>query len=112
MSSLWIINKAGGLIYQSEHFVHPNADSMPNGGRLTSNEYLVLAGTLHGIHAITAKLNPVANRKCSGIESLDSDHFTIRVMLTSTGKCHHRPAACSQGRRGLTREALLQIALG
>ena len=86
MSSLWIINKAGGLIYQSEHFVHPNASSMPNNGRLSSNEYLVLAGTLHGIHAITAKLNPVPNRTCSGIESLDSDHFTIRVMVTSTGK--------------------------
>ncbi|EST06067.1 Sybindin-like protein [Kalmanozyma brasiliensis GHG001] len=85
MSSLWIINKAGGLIYQSEHFVHPNAASMPNNGRLSSNEYLVLAGTLHGIHAITAKLNPVPNRKCSGIESLDSDHFTIRVMVTPTG---------------------------
>lgn len=86
MSSLWIINKAGGLIYQAEHFVHPNAASMPNNGRLSSNEYLVLAGTLHGIHAITAKLNPVPNRKCSGIESLDSDHFTIRVMVTPTGK--------------------------
>jgi hypothetical protein len=86
MSSLWIINKAGGLIFQSEHFVHPNAASMPNGGRLSSNEYLVLAGTLHGIHAITAKLNPVPNRACSGIESLDSDHFTVRVMLTPTGK--------------------------
>lgn len=86
MSSLWIINKAGGLIYQSEHFVHPNAASMRNNGRLSSNEYLVLAGTLHGIHAITAKLNPVLGRKCSGIESLESDHFTIRVMVTSTGK--------------------------
>ncbi|KIS71462.1 TRAPP subunit TRS23 [Mycosarcoma maydis] len=85
MSSLWIINKAGGLIYQSEHFVHPNAASMRNNGRLSSNEYLVLAGTLHGIHAITAKLNPVLGRKCSGIESLESDHFTIRVMVTSTG---------------------------
>lgn len=89
MSSLWIINKAGGLIYQCEQFVHPNAASMPNGGRLSSNEYLVLAGTLHGIHAITAKLNPVANRKGYGMESLDSDHFTIRIMVTSTGTSFH-----------------------
>nr|CDI52255.1 conserved hypothetical protein [Melanopsichium pennsylvanicum 4] len=86
MSSLWIINKAGGLIYQSEHFIHPNAASMPNNGRLSSNEYLVLAGTLHGIHAITAKLNPVSNQSCGGIESLDSDYFTIKVMVTTTGK--------------------------
>ncbi|CCF54331.1 hypothetical protein NDA11_003886 [Ustilago hordei] len=80
MSSLWIINKAGGLIYQAEHFSYPSSP-----GRLSSNEYLVLAGTLHGIHAITAKLNPLPSRKCSGMESLDSDHFTIRVMVTSTG---------------------------
>lgn len=85
MSSLWIINKAGGLIYQSEHFPY----SSPS--RLTSNEYLVLAGTLHGIHAITAKLNPVPSRTCSGIESLDADHFTIKVMLTSTGKFPSSP---------------------
>lgn len=81
MSSLWIINKAGGLIYQAEHFSYPSSP-----GRLSSNEYLVLAGTLHGIHAITTKLNPLPSRKCSGMESLDSDHFTIRVMVTSTGK--------------------------
>ncbi|KAN0061086.1 hypothetical protein ACQY0O_006821 [Thecaphora frezii] len=85
MSSLWIINKAGGLIYQSEHFVHPDAASLPNNGRLSSNEYLVLAGTLHGIHAITARLNPVAGRKSSGLESLDAEGFSIRVMATATG---------------------------
>lgn len=39
--SLYIINKAGGLIY---HLDFPN-DHIP---KLTSNEYLVLAGTFHG----------------------------------------------------------------
>lgn len=38
--SLYIINKAGGLIYQRDF-----ADSL---NKLTSNEYLVLAGTFHG----------------------------------------------------------------
>ncbi len=89
MSSLWIINKAGGLIYQAEHFHHPS--STASTARLSSNEYLVLAGTLHGIHAITAKLNPVPNRACSGIESLDADYFTIKVIVTSTGKHFRYP---------------------
>lgn len=80
MSSLWVINKAGGLIYQAEHFVRP--EGAP---QLSSNEYLVLAGTLHGIHAITARLNPVLNRRCSGLESLDAENFAIKVMVTATG---------------------------
>ena len=38
--SLYIINKAGGLIYQKDFGEGLN--------KLTSNEYLVLAGTFHG----------------------------------------------------------------
>lgn len=38
--SLYIINKAGGLIYQKDY-----ADGV---SKLTSNEYLVFAGTFHG----------------------------------------------------------------
>ena len=38
--SLYIINKAGGLIYQRDF-----AEGL---SKLTSNEYLVLAGTFHG----------------------------------------------------------------
>ena len=41
--SLYIINKAGGLIYNRDFVA---ADGAVN--RLTSNEYLVLAGTVHG----------------------------------------------------------------
>ncbi|CAL1707534.1 unnamed protein product [Somion occarium] len=48
---LWVINKAGGLVYERNF-----GDGLP---RLTSNEYLVLAGTLHGIHAITSRLSPI-----------------------------------------------------
>lgn len=38
--SLYIINKSGGLIYQSDFHTGLN--------QLSSNEYLVLAGTFHG----------------------------------------------------------------
>ncbi|EEH43783.2 TRAPP subunit TRS23 [Paracoccidioides brasiliensis Pb18] len=48
--TLIIINKAGGLIYHREF----------QSGllKLSTNDYLVLAGTFHGIHAITRSLTP------------------------------------------------------
>ncbi|OJJ04367.1 hypothetical protein ASPVEDRAFT_172514 [Aspergillus versicolor CBS 583.65] len=48
--SLIIINKAGGLIYQREF--HPGLL------KLSTNDYLVLAGTFHGVHAITRSITP------------------------------------------------------
>lgn len=48
--SLYILNKAGGLIYQN--------DVNPELNKLTANDYLVLAGTLHGVHAIASNLTP------------------------------------------------------
>jgi len=48
--SLIIINKAGGLIYQREF--HAGLQ------QLSTNDFLVLAGTFHGVHAITRSLTP------------------------------------------------------
>jgi hypothetical protein len=47
---LYILNKAGGLIYQN--------DVSPELNKLSANDYLVLAGTLHGTHAIASNLTP------------------------------------------------------
>lgn len=49
--SLIIINKAGGLIYQR--------DFQSGLRKLSTNDYLVLAGTFHGVHAITRSLTPL-----------------------------------------------------
>lgn len=49
--SLFILNRAGGLIYQQEF--------SNNLSRLSANDYLVLAGTLHGVHAIASQLTPI-----------------------------------------------------
>ncbi|PNS18508.1 hypothetical protein CAC42_5047 [Sphaceloma murrayae] len=49
--SLLIINKAGGLIY--------TRTLSPGLTKLSSNDYLILAGTFHGIHAIARSLCPV-----------------------------------------------------
>ncbi|KAJ5307034.1 hypothetical protein N7508_006049 [Penicillium antarcticum] len=48
--SLIVINKAGGLIYQREF--------QPGLRKLSTNDYLVLAGTFHGVHAITRSITP------------------------------------------------------
>ncbi|KAI1794680.1 Sybindin-like protein [Ganoderma leucocontextum] len=72
---LWVINKAGGLVYQR---------SFGEGlSHLTSNEYLVLAGTLHGIHAITSRLSPTGSS--SGAHAISGETFKMNILLTATG---------------------------
>ena len=72
---LWVINKAGGLVYQRNF-----ADGL---AQLSSNDYLVLAGTLHGIHAITSRLSPVGSS--SGAQVFESESFKMNIFLTATG---------------------------
>ncbi|KAH7908763.1 Sybindin-like protein [Hygrophoropsis aurantiaca] len=72
---LWVINKAGGLVYQRNF-----ADGL---AQLTSNEYLVLAGTLHGIHAITSRLSPTGSS--SGAQVIEGESFKMTILLTATG---------------------------
>jgi len=72
---LWVINKAGGLVYQ-RNFAEGLA-------QLTSNEYLVLAGTLHGIHAITSRLSPMGSS--SGAQVIEGESFKMTILLTATG---------------------------
>ncbi|CDZ97284.1 transport protein particle complex subunit [Phaffia rhodozyma] len=74
--SLWVINKAGGLIYDKTF--------TPGLASVSQNDLLVLAGTLHGIHAITAKLSPV-DGPAEGLEIIQGDGVKMVVMLTLTG---------------------------
>ncbi|KAI9005810.1 Sybindin-like protein [Phycomyces nitens] len=73
--SLYIINKAGGLVYQKDF-----GDQLE---KLSSNEYLVLAGTFHGVHAITSKISPLYGS--TGIEMLEADTFRLFCFQTLTG---------------------------
>ncbi|KAL5532793.1 hypothetical protein ACEPAF_4567 [Sanghuangporus sanghuang] len=72
---LWVINKAGGLVYQRNF-----ADGL---AQLSSNEYLVLAGTLHGVHAITSRLSPAG--PSSGAQVIEAETFKMTILLTATG---------------------------
>ncbi|KAI9332318.1 Sybindin-like protein [Zopfochytrium polystomum] len=82
--SLLIINKAGGLVYQKD-FVNTDATTGSGTGvaRLSTNEYLVLAGTFHGVHVITSKISPVPSS--SGLQVLEADAFKLFCVQSPTG---------------------------
>jgi len=94
--SLIIINKAGGLIYQREFQAGLQ--------KISTNEYLMLAGTFHGVHAITRSITPRVptttnnttnapqswslpepGQPKSGIEVLETDRFRLTCFQTQTG---------------------------
>lgn len=79
--SLIIINKAGGLVYNRSFSSHLNTISV--------NDLLVLAGTFHGVHAITKSLTPsslfIPSNQRTGIEVLDSSSFRLNCFQTFTG---------------------------
>ncbi|KAI9720719.1 MAG: hypothetical protein M1828_005599 [Chrysothrix sp. TS-e1954] len=93
--ALLIINKAGGLIYNRTFHSGLNV--------LSNNDLLVLAGTFHGIHAISKTLSPSLQHSqrasttephepssfkrpfVSGIETLQSSRFLLTCLQTPTG---------------------------
>lgn len=85
-SQLWIISKAGGLIFQSAPPT-PSSSFTPPFNAVSSNEALILAGTLHGIHAITARLDPTQDGRGKGtMQSLESEGFGMAIKATPTGE--------------------------
>ncbi|KAF2729678.1 Sybindin-like protein [Polyplosphaeria fusca] len=92
--ALFVISKAGGLIYNREF--HSGLI------KLSSNDLLMLAGSFHGMHAITKQLCPTpptsANTsgntvlapspfvsRPTGIEVLETSHFRVQCFQTQTG---------------------------
>jgi trafficking protein particle complex subunit 4 len=74
ITGVFIINKAGGLIFHSEY------------GKLTglsSNDYLIFASTFHGINAIATQISP--ERYSQGIEVLETDAFKLQCLQSLTG---------------------------
>ena len=75
--SLLILNKAGGLIYQHE--------LSPGLSKLTANDYLVLAGTLHGVHAIGSRLTSSIHTGSSKSNTEEYNSSQNSIVL-NTGK--------------------------
>lgn len=113
-----VISKAGSLIYhrtfpnQTNTLTSPTSETPPTTGTLglpgtttlTTNDYLVLAGTFHGVHAITKSLTPKLplhpnaspsrasdwsapdpSAPTTGIETMESSFFRLTVYQTLTG---------------------------
>lgn len=55
-------------------------DALP---QLPLNTVLILAGTLHGIHAITNRLTPGSGG--GGLEAFEAENWGGKVFLTATG---------------------------
>eukprot|EP00128_Syssomonas_multiformis_P003909 Colp12_sorted_trinity150504_noHs@21160 len=72
--SVYIINKAGSLIYDKDFNKNP---------KLPSNEKIMLASMFHSLYAITSKVSP--ENKSSGIEVLETDTFRLQCFQTLTG---------------------------
>ncbi|CEQ39874.1 SPOSA6832_01421 [Sporobolomyces salmonicolor] len=91
---LWIINKAGGLIYSKTYargsilslLGRTRADLFEETeglAQLNSNDYLILASTFHSIHAIAARISPVPGS--SGVETIEAETFKMTCLQTPTG---------------------------
>ncbi len=94
---LFIINQSGGLIYNK------NLDS--SAPQLSTNEWLRLGSTFHGLHAISSQVIlifiylvhliiiflkftinfKIAPVKSNGIEKLETESFGLQCLQTLTG---------------------------
>lgn len=76
--ALLIINKSGGLVF--------NRTFHSGLATLTGNDYLVLAGTFHGVNAIARNLSPTTRlRDSTGVESVMTTRFLLTCFETATG---------------------------
>uniref|UniRef100_A0A7S0VN71 Trafficking protein particle complex subunit n=1 Tax=Hemiselmis tepida TaxID=464990 RepID=A0A7S0VN71_9CRYP len=73
--TLFVINKAGGLVY-TRHF---SQDVPP----IKLNDCLRLASTFHSMHAIAGRLTPV--KQPTGIDVVETDTFRMQCFQTPTG---------------------------
>ncbi len=73
----FIINKAGGLVYQYD-FAAATAPST-----CSINDYLVLAGTFQSMHVISSQISPVP--RSSGILTIEAESFKLSCLQTLTG---------------------------
>lgn len=58
-------------------------DFKPGLKKISTNEYLMLAGTLHSVHALTTRLSPIEGS--SGLEVLETSTYALHCFQTLTG---------------------------
>lgn len=90
--SIYLISRSGSLLYQKDFPV--NGSPLM---KLNSNDYLVIASTLHGVHAIASKLTApeaatnwqhskvATNSNKFGLQSITTERFRMSVLQTVSG---------------------------
>ncbi|KAH3666762.1 hypothetical protein OGAPHI_003211 [Ogataea philodendri] len=90
--SVYITSRSGSLLYQKD-FKTVNSPIT----RQKSNDYLVIASSLHGVHAIASKITPpdavhnhersklLANSNRTGLREIATAQFKIFINQTVTG---------------------------
>ncbi|EGG15394.1 trafficking protein particle complex subunit 4 [Cavenderia fasciculata] len=73
--SLYILNKAGTLIFQNDY--------VGSVEKLSHNAYISLGSMFHGLHAIASNLSPTGSS--SGIETIETEAFKLQCFQTHTG---------------------------
>eukprot|EP00008_Paramoeba_atlantica_P014480 CAMPEP_0201494320 /NCGR_PEP_ID=MMETSP0151_2-20130828/46598_1 /ASSEMBLY_ACC=CAM_ASM_000257 /TAXON_ID=200890 /ORGANISM="Paramoeba atlantica, Strain 621/1 / CCAP 1560/9" /LENGTH=139 /DNA_ID=CAMNT_0047882469 /DNA_START=56 /DNA_END=471 /DNA_ORIENTATION=+ len=74
--SLYIVNKSGGAIFQS--------DFSKEAQKLGLNTQLRLASTFHSLYAIAANITPTSQTS-SGIQVVETEHFRLHGYQSPTG---------------------------
>ncbi|CAG61667.1 uncharacterized protein GVI51_K11077 [Nakaseomyces glabratus] len=89
LDSILIINKSGGLIYH-RNFEDPRQPAKESDiSKMNSNDYLILASTLHGVFAIATQLTPTAvqlkaNSSASGSDASAREMDSVKSEEYST----------------------------
>ena len=74
MFSVYIVNRAGSLIYQKDL-----SEAMP---RLDGNDYIRCGSTFHTLSSIADQIAPISS---TGIEAIQTDTFALRCFHSLTG---------------------------
>lgn len=75
IKSVYILNRAGGLIFQRDFSEELN--------KLDANDYLVLAGTLHSVHALSSRISPTHHS--SGFRTVEMESAALHCFQSLTG---------------------------
>ena len=74
--SLYIINKAGSLMYHKDFIER---------AKLDENDYLRIGSSFHAFYVISTQLSPVPNTHSSGIRVLETNTFRLHCFQSLTG---------------------------
>ncbi|GMG20520.1 unnamed protein product [Ambrosiozyma monospora] len=81
--SVYMISKSGSLLYEKDFKVEGSPITKQN-----SNDYLVIAGTLHGVHAISSKITPPESVKPNNTSKYNSNKLGLRCISTELFNIH------------------------